>query len=260
MFVKSCAQLCIGIALFVGQYITIEAIEPSDSLGGFHRPIVTITYDDAWVSQYEEAFPLLKKYKMFATFYILTGSLGKPGYMTTDQILDLYKAGHEIGAHTVTHPDLSTIPAYQVQQELKNSQDFLENLIKHPVPDFAAPYGSVSYDAVKLIKQFYKTNRSVTFGFNTKNTFDPFKIKALAISASTSFAAVKQFLENTSKHHVWAVLVYHRIGGEANQTNISVAEFETHLQEIQKQNLTILTLQQALQELLPQITNTNADF
>lgn len=250
-----------AVAFLIVQLIAIGAAEPSnsDSHIGFRRPIVTITFDDAWISQYQEALPLLERYKIFATFYILTGSLDKPDYMTRDQVLALHKAGHEIGAHTVTHPDLNTLSLFQVEQELKNSKQFLEDLIKKPVPNFAAPYGSASNKVLELIRKFFKSNRSISFGLNTKNTLDQFKIRALPISTGTTFSEIEHFLEDVAKYNAWAVLIYHRIDAQANQMSITLTEFETHLKEIQNRNLTTLTIQEALQEVLPQSASINFD-
>jgi peptidoglycan/xylan/chitin deacetylase (PgdA/CDA1 family) len=47
----------------------------------------------------------------------------------------------EVGAHTVTHPVLSTLPAVVQQQEIRSSKYQLENILGRPVAGFAYPYG-----------------------------------------------------------------------------------------------------------------------
>lgn len=256
----SIRYIFIAILIFI-QFIVVatEASSESNSYTGFRRPIVTITFDDGWLSQYQDALPILERYKIFATFYILTGSLGQPEYMTPDQVLAIYNAGHEIGAHTVTHPDLNTVSLFQVEQELKNSKQFLENLIKKPVPNFAAPYGSSSSKVLKLIEKYFKTNRSVTSALNTKNTLDLYRIKALPIVPTTPLVDIDDLLDDTAKRSAWLVLVYHRIDTLVTPLSITPSEFESRMKDIQRRNLTILTLQQALDEILPQIASIGSN-
>mgnify|MGYP000603159414 CR=1 FL=1 len=234
------------------QWGTIQAEEKGASRG-FLRPLVTISFDDGWISQYQEALPLLERYKMPSTFYILTGSVDKPGYMTSKQILALEKAGHEIAAHTVNHPDLNTLPLSQAEVEISDSKQFLEKILGHSVLNFAAPYGSASYQVIQVVKKYFKSNRVTSSGANTKNTLDLFRIKALAVSASMPLDTVVRFLDEAVKNHTWAVLIYHQIDVSASQMSISHEEFESHLKEIQKRNLTVVSIQKALEEVVPQI-------
>ena len=67
-----------------------------------------INFDDGHKDGYTIIFPILKKYGVVATFYIITDSLGKPAYMTWEQVDELYRAGHEIGSHTLLAIALST--------------------------------------------------------------------------------------------------------------------------------------------------------
>lgn len=51
------------------------------------------------------------------------------GYMTSREALNLSLAGNEVGSHTVTHPDLTTLNATALRKELKNSQQAPANLL-----------------------------------------------------------------------------------------------------------------------------------
>lgn len=76
------------------------------------------------------------------TFYIVVDWVGKPGYLTWDQIKELDKRGFKIGSHTMTHPvDLKMVHDDMLHYEIQNSKDMLENVLGHAVDSFCYPRG-----------------------------------------------------------------------------------------------------------------------
>ena len=61
--------------------------------------------------------------------------------MTSDEVLELRRAGLQIGAHTVSHPILAKLPPEGMRREMKDSKDFLERLLGERVGLFAYPNG-----------------------------------------------------------------------------------------------------------------------
>jgi peptidoglycan/xylan/chitin deacetylase (PgdA/CDA1 family) len=59
----------------------------------------------------------------------------------------------EIGAHTVTHPFLSALPAAWQRDEIKDGKAFLEELLGHPVTSFAYPYGDYTAETTALVRE-----------------------------------------------------------------------------------------------------------
>jgi peptidoglycan/xylan/chitin deacetylase (PgdA/CDA1 family) len=82
------------------------------------RPLtVTLTFDDAVTDQLAGQ-ALLDDYGMDGTFYINSALVGQPGYMTRAQLEALAAGGHEIGGHTVTHQDLTTLGADEMNRQI----------------------------------------------------------------------------------------------------------------------------------------------
>ena len=77
-------------------------------------------------------------------------SVGKPLpddlMMTSDQVKNLHAAGMEVGAHTVNHPILSTLPDEDARQEISGSRAKIENIVGSAVNTFAYPNGTPGTD------------------------------------------------------------------------------------------------------------------
>ncbi len=118
------------------------------------KPIV-LSFDDNDGTQYTNAVPLLKKYGFSATFFIMTVTVDKENYMTTDQIKELDRAGHDVQPHTWDH---HMVTKYKTdadwQQQIVEPRQFLEKLLGHPTPYFAYPYGVYSAEAAEKIKSY----------------------------------------------------------------------------------------------------------
>lgn len=129
------------------------------------KPIV-LTFDDGYEDFYTDVFPILKKYQMKATAYIISGVLDKPNYMTKAQVKEVADSGLvEIASHTVHHINLKTASNAVVQKELEESKTALETLIGKPVPNFAYPYGLFTKQTADLVEQAgYRTAASVVAG------------------------------------------------------------------------------------------------
>jgi peptidoglycan/xylan/chitin deacetylase (PgdA/CDA1 family) len=80
---------------------------------------------------------------MRATFFIVTGFVGKSGYLTWDGVRALAAAGMEIGSHTVDHAALADLPEDRVREELTASKRELEEQLRVSVEVLAYPYNSV---------------------------------------------------------------------------------------------------------------------
>lgn len=115
---------------------------------------IVLTFDDGYEDFYTDVFPLLKKYNMRATAYIIYDFLDRKGFMTKDQIYELSNSGQvEIGAHTLDHLYLKTIPESAARTQIFESKKLLEKLIGTPVETFAYPYGAFNLTTVNLVKE-----------------------------------------------------------------------------------------------------------
>jgi peptidoglycan/xylan/chitin deacetylase (PgdA/CDA1 family) len=88
-----------------------------------HR--IAISFDDGDLGQHARAFPALAASGMTATFFITTGWVGRPGFVSWDGLREMRDAGMAIESHTHTHPFLSELSESALRDELQHSRDLL---------------------------------------------------------------------------------------------------------------------------------------
>lgn len=115
-----------------------------------------ITFDDGLRDFAEGAMPILAAHGVPATLYVVSGRVGATARWLTDlgegnrpmlgwsDLRDLCSAGIEIGAHTVSHPELDTLPLARAIEEIKGSRKALEDGLGQAVTTFAYPHGYAS--------------------------------------------------------------------------------------------------------------------
>lgn len=120
----------------------------------FQKKSIVLTFDDGVENQYQNAFPLLKKYGVTATFFIYTNPIGRSkNFMTWDQIKALQAAGMTIGDHTMHHPFLQKITDPKIlNDEIVGSKNILEKELGTKITFFAYPFYQTSPAAIALLK------------------------------------------------------------------------------------------------------------
>lgn len=131
-----------------------ELLRLLDGRDGFPRRPVLLTFDDCYRDLAESALPLLRERGIPAVAFAVSGYLGATNRWDekigarTRQLLDaaelreLTRNGIEIGAHSHTHPRLTTLPDHELRAETAGAVDQLRRAGLGPVRLFAYPYGN----------------------------------------------------------------------------------------------------------------------
>jgi len=113
------------------------------------RPAALLTFDGCYDEQLDSAAPVLDSLKFPATFFPASAGLvcefPDVAAHWRNRLLELTKAGHTIGCHTQSHPDLTQLPMDALRQEVLGSKLALEDALGQRVSAFCYPYGA--YDA-----------------------------------------------------------------------------------------------------------------
>ncbi len=138
------------------KFTTITIRELYDYLKN-NKPIpeksIVITFDDGYMNNYTEAFPILKDLNMKATIFCVGNSLDGSYYLSHEAIKEMSDYGIDIESHTVNHVHLDTLSYDEQLLELKKSKEILENITGKEVLSIAYPFGDYNTDTVKAAKQ-----------------------------------------------------------------------------------------------------------
>lgn len=157
------------------------------------KNIVCITFDDGYEGNYLYAFPLLKRYKCKATFFIVSSWMGKKNMMNWVQINEMIMAGMEVGSHTKNHLQLSLLDESIVYDELLGSKKEIEKNISHVVKAISFPEGSYCRRIEELTKEAgYCAAFCSDFGYGQYNDSN-FVVKRIVSSKETT--EMKMILE-----------------------------------------------------------------
>jgi peptidoglycan/xylan/chitin deacetylase (PgdA/CDA1 family) len=129
------------------------------------KPVV-ITFDDGYIDFYANAFPILRKYGFHAVSFIISGFVGKPAYMSWDNIKELQKSGLvSFEAHTVNHAYLPGLSYAQMVKELQDSKSAIQSQTGVPVNFVAYPSGGTNSYVIKAAQNVgYVGGLSTWFG------------------------------------------------------------------------------------------------
>ena len=150
-------------------YHTISTDELYDFMEGKgalpDRPVL-ITFDDGYVDNYTNAYPILKKYNLKATIFIVTGFVSsRKGYLTWDQLREMEQHGIMAQSHTVTHAPLPELPDERIREELVESKRTAEVELGHPIDFIAYPTGVHDLHIVSIAKEAgYRGGFTVKYG------------------------------------------------------------------------------------------------
>jgi peptidoglycan/xylan/chitin deacetylase (PgdA/CDA1 family) len=123
---------------------------------------VLLSFDDGFENFYTNAYPILDKYGLTATMYIISSMVGKEfkgrKCMSWSQIDELSRNGITMGSHTVTHPILYSLSKPEIKNELLNSKHRLEDKLGSSIDHFAYPYAFPENDHnyIRHIKETLK--------------------------------------------------------------------------------------------------------
>ncbi len=136
-------------------YTFLTASELADILDGKmavpNKPIL-LTFDDGHWDLFTDVLPILEKYHVKATAYIISGFIGGADFMSKDQLEAVIRSGLvEIGAHTVHHISLARKILPVVQFEVDHSKEDLESEYHVHVVSFAYPNGSFDEQAIQVV-------------------------------------------------------------------------------------------------------------
>jgi peptidoglycan/xylan/chitin deacetylase (PgdA/CDA1 family) len=141
---------------------------------------LVITIDDGYESAYREAFPTLQEHGMTATVFVTTGQragrdpsdrlppIEGQSMVSWRELGEMVSAGFAVGAHTLTHPDLTRLPESEAEAEIVGAKAILEDRFSVSVRSFAYPRGRYDQRAREIAARHYSCACSDRLGLVTR--------------------------------------------------------------------------------------------
>jgi peptidoglycan/xylan/chitin deacetylase (PgdA/CDA1 family) len=217
----------------------------------FDKGYVSLNFDDGWLSVYQNAIPILNAAGFKSDQYITTDYLtdNYPGYMKPQHVLALQQQGHVIGAHTRSHPNLTTLTTTQARAEIAGSRQDLLDLGATPVNTFAYPLGAYNTTIQALVREAgFTAGRSSNGGYNDKQT-DKYALRRISMENTTTFAQVKGHIDAALAEKKWVILLFHEVNTSGHRYAISPALLQQIVDYIKSKNMTPITVEQGIQKM-----------
>jgi peptidoglycan/xylan/chitin deacetylase (PgdA/CDA1 family) len=214
------------------------------------RGVISIAFDDEYQNQYEYAFPLMQEYGIVGTFYICTSHIGLSGYMSVTQLQTLQSSGNEIGSHSVTHTDFTTLSTIQIQSECTNSKLFLESN-GLTVKNFAYPDGTTNDNVDSIVSGYYRSARTAYVGPYLMNVpTNQFRLSGFSAETadSSALSLLKKMVDDVYSTNEWAIIFFHNIIPHVytQPYTTSAEDFESFLNYTVSKGVRTLTVNQVL--------------
>ena len=190
-----------------------ELLDAWEGNGTLPENPVVITFDDAHIDLYKNVYPILQKYNLKATFFVVTDFVNLyPNYITWDQAREMQTSGLiDIESHTLNHRTVTEIYSRdKLWDQLYGSKQAIEWYLKKPANFIAYPNGKYTVEAENVSKEAgYRAGFTADYGLSHKepqhyiltripiygaNSHTLFRFK-LRLKASPVFAPIHRFKE-----------------------------------------------------------------
>jgi len=183
---------------------------------------VVITFDDGYKDNYTNAFPILQKYSIPATIFLVYNYIGKNILFKWDsnvtdkavsatlnwtEIIEMSKRGIHFGAHTITHPILTEIPFNEAKKEIRDSKLKLEEHLGK-ISLFAYPRGEkddFNENIKKVVECHFSCACTTISGTNNSNT-DRFALKRTVVEKDDESLFMFKLLMNGTSDIILSII------------------------------------------------------
>lgn len=158
-----------------------------------------VTFDDGLRSTIKTALPILEEHDVSATHYLVSGLFGDrfegSRIMDREDVADLTARGHEIGAHTVTHPDLTGVDRETARREIEGSRETLADVSGETPRSFAYPYGAFDTEIARLTRAAGYESATTVVGSDVVDFGSPFTLSRITVMRQHDLETVKRLLD-----------------------------------------------------------------
>lgn len=216
----------------------------------FKRGVITFVFDDGYERVYQNALPLLNRYRLPAVFALtinaprLTKAKEYRSLRPWPQWLSVREQRHEIAAHTVSHIDLTKVSREQLDYELRQSAALLK------ATTLVYPGGAFNDTVVEAAKKYFTAARTIAKGFESIPPRDPLRLKVMKNYSRNNFSVLKAnlFVLWACLTNSWLIETYHMIDDNDQEMihAVKTADFARHLAFVSRLPINVKTIHDCL--------------
>ena len=196
------------------------------------RTVVSLTFDDGDADQMAAA-QVLHRYRLPATFYIITGAVGTPGYVTRSDLRQLAADGNEIGGHTVSHLRLTALTTAEARRQVCDSRSILARW-GYRALSFAYPGGADSPRTEAIVRGCGYTSARGLVGLRAPGCpgctrtgsippGDPMVLRTAGeVDSSWTLRDLERTVTAAERQGGWLPLVFHHVCGGSRCGGLAV--------------------------------------
>ncbi|MCG8038538.1 MAG: polysaccharide deacetylase family protein [Candidatus Thiodiazotropha taylori] len=219
------------------------------------QAIISFSFDDVPSTAVENGIAILDRHSVKATFYISSGlamgdeqanaEIGE-SYLGREDIVQLDKAGHDIGCHSYSHYRLTEGNAEKFAEDAQRNVRMLSGWLGgKPIEHFSYPFGLVDFKSKRRLSQHYKTLRSSRPGINQKGT-DLYLLRGTSLyKPSFDRAAIQRVIDNTVTSGGWLVFYTHGVDDNPGDYDCTPQQLEWVLEQAVASGARILPVSDA---------------
>ncbi|MEA3558603.1 MAG: polysaccharide deacetylase family protein, partial [Candidatus Thermoplasmatota archaeon] len=196
---------------------------------------LSLTYDDGLNSHIKNASPMMSSRGINGTFFVTTNNVGIPYGGTWSEWQAAADNGHEIGSHTITHPDLTACSPEELREEIVLSKNIIEsNLTDVEVDTFSYPMGRYNETVRDLIRDHYigaRTDRHNISGPPEPVPSSPpdlYSVVPVNFGGGNTADELNALVNDTLGSNGWLVEMIHAVGS-GGYDPVLLSEFSNHL-------------------------------
>ena len=215
-------------------------------------PMVSFTFDDLPMSAVTTGAELLEAHGARGTYYVSGGlvGVGTPYWATGDanDVLSLYRRGHEIGCHTFSHRRACDLDVSSLAHEIMRNRGYFRALdASIETETFAYPYGYGSFGRKHQLRDQFQTCRGIVPGINFGDVDLQFLRAMPLIDRQMDRVGIERAFDEAETNNGWLIFYGHDVAERSSPWGCAPALLTHALEVAARRKIPVLTMAEALQ-------------
>lgn len=200
---------------------------------------VMLTFDDGFISQYENAFPMLEERGWPAVAAVIPDRIeDHPAFMDVGHLREMRDAGWDVSSHPQVDDPLPTLPEEEQRALIEDAHEFLElRGFPEGARHFFTPHNRMSPATLEIVQEFHET--SFTFGA-CPNALPPTTPHVNSRIDGTDPDGVQRLINLADRYNQLVAFYLHGVG-DGRHDDVTEDDFARILDHIERRDVEIIT-------------------